>query len=220
MLKHRAVGCAFVLLRFTRWLDEDGFFCRFDCPDSVLQEMKSSTLTCKKYITHAQFPRPHPVDPLTDPLACLLLASLSLRMVHVAAVGIGPDKKKQQCYVVVQTKEAPDEDVWAKNLVPDMAERLSKRDIDVAGLVVWNRPMPLDPRHNSKIVYKQLAVNMAGAVEAIQSYDYAGSGAAQAMEMGQHRAVLFDRLSTQRSVGEVETKASDVEPKVDTAPLL
>jgi hypothetical protein len=143
-------------------------------------------------------------------------------MVHVAAVGIGADKKTQQCYVVVQTKDAPDADAWEKKLVPGMAARLAKRGIDVAGLVVWNRPMPLDPRHNSKIVYKQLAVNMAGAVEAIQSYDYSrrDAGAGQAMEMGHHQAVLFDRLSDKCSLDEAETKAPDVEPKVDTAPLL
>ena len=145
-------------------------------------------------------------------------------MVHVAAVGIGEDKKKQQCFVVVQTKDAPIREVWEATLVPDIAARLSGRGIGIAGLVVWNRPMPLDPRHNSKIVYKQLAVNMAGAIDLIRNCDYTGmpTGAGLCVKMGEHHALLFDQLSAEdrRDDGGNEAKASDVAAKVDMVPLL
>ena len=84
----------------------------------------------------------------------------------------------------------PSERCGKQRLCLILPARLSSRGIGIAGLVVWNRPMPLDPRHNSKIVYKQLAVNMAGAIDLIRNCDYTGmpTGAGQTVKMGEHHA--------------------------------
>ena len=67
---------------------------------------------------------------------------------------------------------------------------------------------------------KQLAVNMAGAIDLIRNCDYTGmpTGAGQTVKMGEHHALLFDQLSAEdrRDDGGNEAKASDVAAKVDT----
>ena len=86
-------------------------------------------------------------------------------MTHIAAVGVGSDIKNQRCFVVIVCKTSvlvnPSRaKVWRETLVPEVKARLKTKGMPIAGVLVWDRPMPLDPRHNSKIVYKQLAKNI------------------------------------------------------------
>ena len=145
-------------------------------------------------------------------------------MVHVAAVGFGENKRNQQCFVVVQTKERPNRSVWEDSLVPGISTRLGQRGIDIAGIIVWNRPMPLDPRHNSKIVYKQLAVNMISAVETIRNFEYNSkpAGFAQIFSERNHSGLLFGPSAVIDEGGGSGSgaKSADVEAKVDTVPLI
>lgn len=83
-------------------------------------------------------------------------------MTHIAAVGVGNDHQAQHCYVVVTVaNEAclflhP----WEERLIPELAERAASKGLEIDGIIVWDQAMPLDPRHNSKIIYKKLAQNI------------------------------------------------------------
>lgn len=71
-------------------------------------------------------------------------------VVRTAALGIADERLGQRVVLVVESSN-PGKDIAAQTV-----ERLREKDIAVDEILVTSNPLPVDPRHNSKIDYGQL----------------------------------------------------------------
>ena len=80
----------------------------------------------------------------------------------IILISLGKTKPADEmCIIVIQV--GPEQlrpnlhSEWVLTILPRLSAQLRSSNIPIHGIVIWDKPMPLDPRHNSKIVYKDVA---------------------------------------------------------------
>jgi acyl-CoA synthetase (AMP-forming)/AMP-acid ligase II len=80
------------------------------------------------------------------------------RIRRLAAVGLDDPLGDERAVLVVEVVETGS----AADLMRDIAARLAAAGLEVDDVIFTREPLPVDPRHNSKIDYPRLRKNLVG----------------------------------------------------------